>query len=108
MVAMSLVKSMPITLYVSTEEIITMTNQEDVGIKSEKALVIKVHTQDAYFMETFQRNNTEQTKSSSLFMPQAVAFRVLRVKKSRSHQKEIFEILKESKQTSREVRTIRS
>lgn len=39
------------------------------GIKSEKALVIKVHTQDAYFMETFQRNNTEQTKSSSLFMP---------------------------------------
>lgn len=46
-----------------------MTNPEDVGITSEEALVIKVHLQDACFMETFQRNNTEQIKSSSSFMP---------------------------------------
>lgn len=74
MVAMSLVKSTPITLYLSTEEILTMTNQEGVGIKSEKALIIKLNRQDAYFMETFQRNNTEQTKSSSLFMPPSSGF----------------------------------
>lgn len=45
MVAMFLVKSIPITLHLSTEDITTMTNQEDIVIESEEALVIKVHIQ---------------------------------------------------------------
>lgn len=85
-----------------------MTHQEDIDMKSQRAVVMKVHIQDAYFMETLQRNMTEQTESSSLFMPPSRGHWALSVKKSWAHQKEIFEILKESKQTSREVRTVRS
>lgn len=47
MVEMFLVRSIPVTLYLGTDEITTMTNQEDIGIKSEEALVTKVHIQNA-------------------------------------------------------------
>lgn len=52
---MFFVKRPTISLYLSTEEITTMTNQEDFGIKTEEVLVRRVYAHDAYLMETFQR-----------------------------------------------------
>lgn len=91
-----------------TEGITTIKNQVDTGIKFGDVLVIKVHVQEACFMETFQRNSTGQIKYQARSCLQAMAISILKAKKSQSHQKKIFETLNESKQTSREVSTAKS
>lgn len=75
-------------------------------MKSEEGLAIKVQVRDAHFVENLKKH-TDQIQSSGLFLPPSRGHQGFEGEE-KSHQKKIFEILNESKQTSREVRAGKS